>query len=259
MLDIPTLYLYTVTGAVIRGYQRGRQLGYPTANIAYEGRIPFGVYAAIVQIGKQTRIAATFVGKAETFDSRRIFIESYILDFSENLYGREITVYLVHKIRNSRKFKSAAALTSQIQKDIAKVRHFTAVVTKRPTINVAAALIRQGEKILLARRTSGHYRAYWEFPGGKIEKSEIATAAITREIKEELDLEIKPVGPVNTFVHKYYFGSVYLILVECNTTDSKRLARLQKEGRIRWITGNPTNQKIVPMDREIISYLILTT
>lgn len=58
------------------------------------------------------------------------------------------------------------------------------------TINVVAAVIRQGEKIFVTQRGYGDYKDGWEFPGGKIEAGETPQAALTREIREELDAEI---------------------------------------------------------------------
>ena len=71
------------------------------------------------------------------------------------------------------------------------------------TINVVAAVIRQGEKIFVTQRGYGDYKDGWEFPGGKIEAGETPQAALTREIREELDCEIIVGEHLVTVEHDY--------------------------------------------------------
>jgi len=71
------------------------------------------------------------------------------------------------------------------------------------TINVVAAVIRQGEKIFVTQRGYGDYKDGWEFPGGKIEAGETPQAALTREIREELDAEIIVGEHLVTVEHDY--------------------------------------------------------
>lgn len=71
------------------------------------------------------------------------------------------------------------------------------------TINVAAAIICSGEKILATQRAKGEFAGGWEFPGGKIELGETPEQAAIREIKEELDVEIKVIEHVYTVEYDY--------------------------------------------------------
>ena len=71
------------------------------------------------------------------------------------------------------------------------------------TVNVVAAIIRDGNKIFATQRGYGDYKDGWEFPGGKIEQGETAQQALAREIKEELDTEIVVGDPLTTIEYDY--------------------------------------------------------
>jgi riboflavin kinase/FMN adenylyltransferase len=116
----------SVLGTVVSGDQVGRKLGYPTANLNFHNEMvpPNGVYAVrahhtgrslsgLVNIGVRPTIAA---GATE----RRL--ELHVLDFSEDLYGSEIEVQFVQKLRDERKFESPEALQAQIRLDEAEAR-----------------------------------------------------------------------------------------------------------------------------------------
>jgi riboflavin kinase / FMN adenylyltransferase len=111
-----------VSGTVIHGDQRGRDLGFPTANLRLDEEdrdLPFGVYAGRVD----GRAAAISVGVRPTFgDGLEPLLEAHILDFSGDLYGSKVVVELVRQLRPEQAFESVAALVEQVHADIAAVR-----------------------------------------------------------------------------------------------------------------------------------------
>jgi len=111
----------SVGGIVIKGSERGRTLGYPTANLAYEAEIlpPQGVYAVKVRLGTKLYPAIANLGTRPSFDKQisKLLLEVHILDFSKDIYGKRIEVEFIKKVRNEKKFKSPQQLIRQIQKD----------------------------------------------------------------------------------------------------------------------------------------------
>ncbi len=104
-------------GTIIEGPHKGREIGYPTANIPLPGLVlpPFGVYAA--SMGTHQGIAN--VGVAPTLHEDRVpMLEVHLFDFDENLYGQQVEVTLHHFIRPEKKFTSINTLKSQITADI---------------------------------------------------------------------------------------------------------------------------------------------
>lgn len=75
--------------------------------------------------------------------------------------------------------------------------------TSRKTINVVAALIRDGERVFATARGYGNYKGWWEFPGGKVEPGESPEDALVREIREELDSEISVDEYISTIEYDY--------------------------------------------------------
>ena len=111
----------TYKGIVLRGEERGKALGFPTANIALDDTELSGIYAGKVRVVPETewRIAAVYA------DQRRGLLEAHVLDFSEDLYGKEIELTLEKKIRDAERFSDDAALSAAIALDIESVRaHF---------------------------------------------------------------------------------------------------------------------------------------
>jgi 3,4-dihydroxy-2-butanone 4-phosphate synthase len=115
-----------ITGVVVHGDRRGRELGFPTANLrvaAVETLPARGVYAARA-LG---RAAAVSVGVRPTFGSgREPLVEVHVLDFAGDLYGCELTVELVDYLRPERRFGTVAALRAQIAADVERVRELVA-------------------------------------------------------------------------------------------------------------------------------------
>ena len=116
--------LFEVKGIVKKGKQRGRLLGFPTANISVDQNIPEGIYVAEVILNRATYKAATFVGIAKTFNENDYLLESFILDFNKDIYGEEMVVRIYKKIRDNKKFDSESDLISQMKYDIEITRKF---------------------------------------------------------------------------------------------------------------------------------------
>ncbi len=113
---------YPVSGRVVEGDGRGRELGFPTANLAIDdpGKLlpPDGVYAGWAHRAKAERLAAVVnLGCRPTFNGRHRSMEAHLLEFSGDLYGESLVVELVDRIREERRFESPTALISQIQSD----------------------------------------------------------------------------------------------------------------------------------------------
>lgn len=116
--------ILTIKGIVVEGQKRGRLLGFPTANLQTELLLPEGIYASKVSIGRKEYLAATFVGSPKTYGEEDYKVESYILDFNVDLYGKEITVSLYKKVRKNKKFATEDALILQMKKDIQTIRTY---------------------------------------------------------------------------------------------------------------------------------------
>lgn len=118
---------YQVRGAVIHGDGRGRAIGIPTANLEIwsERMVPKpGVYACFVQLEGHAWQAVTNIGYRPTFDGQtvQIHVETHLLDFKQDIYGREIALSFVERLRDEQKFSGIQALVEQIQRDIARAR-----------------------------------------------------------------------------------------------------------------------------------------
>ena len=124
---------YSFTGIVVTGRQLGRRLGMPTVNIIpSEEKLlpPFGVYESMISYAGGHYKGITNVGvKPTVTDECKPVVETYIFDFEEDIYGKEIVVNLVSMIRAEKKFESVDELKAQIKADIDYVRnkdHFRA-------------------------------------------------------------------------------------------------------------------------------------
>ncbi len=111
---------YGVEGQIVRGDQRGRTIGFPTANLHPHNRVipKYGVYATANLIDGVWRRSITNVGVRPTFEGDKApSIESYIFDFDGDLYGDVLRVRFLHRIRDERKFGGIDELKNQIAKD----------------------------------------------------------------------------------------------------------------------------------------------
>ncbi|MEV0127021.1 bifunctional riboflavin kinase/FAD synthetase [Dactylosporangium sp. NPDC050688] len=118
---------HRVEGVVVRGDQRGRELGFPTANLltSANAAIPAdGIYAAWV-IRDRDRVAypaAVSVGTNPTFSGKERRVESFILDFTGDIYGERIAVDFVERLREQRTYSGVEPLVTQIHDDVAQAR-----------------------------------------------------------------------------------------------------------------------------------------
>jgi riboflavin kinase/FMN adenylyltransferase len=121
---------YAIRGPVVKGHERGaRTLGFPTANIAVtpDRALPaFGVYVTRASFGAGAYQSATNIGVNPTFDDQRPAIETYILDFEGDLYGRELRIEVLHRLRPEKRFEHIEDLIMAIRDDVQAVRDYFA-------------------------------------------------------------------------------------------------------------------------------------
>ncbi|MEJ2695342.1 MAG: bifunctional riboflavin kinase/FAD synthetase [Candidatus Sulfobium sp.] len=129
--------IYAVTGVVVKGDSRGKGLGFPTANIAPKHSIipANGVYAVRFFVREKFYDGVANIGLRPTFDENRLTIEVHVLDFNEDIYGEEISLYFIGKIREERKFKSADDLVRQITSDIRTAKEMLAEHARMPSLS----------------------------------------------------------------------------------------------------------------------------
>ena len=110
---------YYVDGAIVEGRRRGRELGFPTANLQTENELvpPNGVYATIMTIDGVVHGGVTNVGMRPTFGETTPTIETHVLDYSGNLYGHTVRLAFVQRLRDERRFEDVDALRAQIAAD----------------------------------------------------------------------------------------------------------------------------------------------
>ncbi|MCB1166369.1 MAG: bifunctional riboflavin kinase/FAD synthetase [Leptospiraceae bacterium] len=111
---------YFLSGTVVRGFQRGQTIGFPTANLDIEETklIPGeGVYGCVCEWGGQHFRAMVNVGRNPTFKNEQMTIEAFLLDFSGDLYGERLRLYFLHRLRDELSFGSVMELKSQLEKD----------------------------------------------------------------------------------------------------------------------------------------------
>ncbi len=113
---------YSIIGTVVKGDQVGRTLGYPTANIniAFPHKLipAFGVYLVEVIVAEKKYFGALNIGVRPTLNNKKPQIEVYIFEFDQEIYGKEVEVLCIKKIRNEQKFSSLEELKNQIQLDV---------------------------------------------------------------------------------------------------------------------------------------------
>ncbi len=112
---------YTLCGKVVEGNKVGRRLGYPTANLETKGvtkLIPGqGAYAVKVKVDDKWYEGMANVGIRPTLDLHHVTIEAHIFDFNKDIYGREICIAFLERIRDEMKFSSLHELKAQLNKD----------------------------------------------------------------------------------------------------------------------------------------------
>jgi riboflavin kinase/FMN adenylyltransferase len=111
---------YTLDGRVVEGRRRGRAIGFPTANLHTTNELipPHGVYATTLTVDGIIHAALTNIGSNPTFgDSDRTTIETYVLRFDGDLYGRDVRLGFVQRLRDERRFDDVDGLKAQIEAD----------------------------------------------------------------------------------------------------------------------------------------------
>jgi len=115
---------YSVSGEVISGQRLGRTLGVPTANIALPStnRLAHGIYAVIARVEGHAFPAVASFGTRPTVDDGPPLLEVHLLDFDGDLYGREIEVEFIERIRDELKFESIPLMVAEMERDKARAR-----------------------------------------------------------------------------------------------------------------------------------------
>jgi riboflavin kinase/FMN adenylyltransferase len=112
-------YPWFVSGEVIHGDKRGRELGFPTANLKLDAAcgLRHGIYAVRVAAGECRYSGVASFGRRPMFDTGAVLLEVFLFDFAGDLYGQDIDVAFIDWIREERMFDSAGALIAQMQDD----------------------------------------------------------------------------------------------------------------------------------------------
>jgi riboflavin kinase/FMN adenylyltransferase len=116
---------YFIDGTVMRGDERGRTLGFPTANLCTDNELlpPLGVYATTARLGQVVHASVTNIGTRPTVDaSGRVVIETHVFGLDRDVYGQSIRVGFVQRLRDERAFESLDALRAQIDADCRRAR-----------------------------------------------------------------------------------------------------------------------------------------
>lgn len=123
---------YSIIGKVIHGEKNGRKFGFPTANVLLKRLVSpvAGVYAVKVNIQAKQYNGVANIGCRPTLNGVRQQLEVNIFDFNESIYGEQIEVVMLKKIRREKKFESIAALTEQINKDSEQARLYFEILSK---------------------------------------------------------------------------------------------------------------------------------
>ena len=122
---------YSLVGNVVHGDGRGREIGFPTANIETQNQVypPNGVYAIRARLEERWLDGVLNIGMRPTFKGVNIQVEGHFFNFDEVIYGKLIEIFFVEKIRNERKFPNPEFLIQQIQRDIAAATEILASPT----------------------------------------------------------------------------------------------------------------------------------
>jgi riboflavin kinase/FMN adenylyltransferase len=118
-------HYYTIGGTVVQGQQRGKGLGFPTANICADNELvpPAGVYATTANLDGAAFPSMTNIGTRPTFeDGQETVIESHVLDFDKDLYGTKLRLGFVQRLRDEKKFDGVESLKAQIEADRTRAR-----------------------------------------------------------------------------------------------------------------------------------------
>jgi riboflavin kinase/FMN adenylyltransferase len=112
-------HTYYIDGTVVEGRRRGREIGFPTANVATGNELlpPHGVYATTMTVDGIVRAGMTNIGVRPTFGESELAVETHLLHYSGDLYGRQVRLSFVQRLRDERRFDDVDALRAQIEAD----------------------------------------------------------------------------------------------------------------------------------------------
>jgi riboflavin kinase/FMN adenylyltransferase len=119
---------YAIEGRVLRGFGRGAGIGFPTINVdtEYELIPKNGIYITEVRVDEKKYPSVTNIGYNPTFGNVARSVETFIIDYSSDLYGKEVTIFFHEQIRNEKKFDSVEALKERIEMDVEAARAYFA-------------------------------------------------------------------------------------------------------------------------------------
>lgn len=116
---------FGLSGTVVKGHGRGGPMGFPTANLEVAEAMAApgnGIYATWAHVGEDRYMAATSIGVRPTFEEGDHTVEAYLMDFEGDLYGRDIRLEFMDRLRDELGFDSVEALQEQIDKDVHRTR-----------------------------------------------------------------------------------------------------------------------------------------
>jgi riboflavin kinase/FMN adenylyltransferase len=130
---------FNITGVVVTGSDRGKRLGFPTANLRIEEGRAYpcpGVYVCLAEVAGRRWNAVTNIGVRPTFEESQeiAIVETHLLDFQGDLYNQEIRLAFIERLRDEKRFSSSAALISQINQDIDQARHILETALERENV-----------------------------------------------------------------------------------------------------------------------------
>ena len=118
---------YTISGRVIHGNKRGKELGFPTINIELHRNLSpvSGIFVGYVHgIGEKSLDAVVYIGSRPVYKGERVLMEAHILEFDKDIYGRHIQVELIDKLRNDEDITSEKELIAQIKRDVYETKKY---------------------------------------------------------------------------------------------------------------------------------------
>ncbi|WP_371377852.1 bifunctional riboflavin kinase/FAD synthetase [Thalassotalea aquiviva] len=124
---------YSISGRVVHGDKQGRNLGFPTANVLLKRCVSpvKGVYVVQAKLANNMYYGVANIGSRPTINGVRQQLEVHLFNFQKEIYGQQIDVTLLHKLREERRFDSLAALTEQIAKDSEQARQYVQALINR--------------------------------------------------------------------------------------------------------------------------------
>ena len=121
---------FQMRGTIAHGDKRGRTLGFPTANLVPDARLvvpDHGIYACRAEVDGQSLVAAVNVGVRPTFKTGRgLLVEAFLLDFDGDIYGRELRLDFLERLRGEKRFESVEELVAQMGDDVEQTRKIVA-------------------------------------------------------------------------------------------------------------------------------------